>query len=435
MSSSQKTVSVPQYENRNNIRKKEIRALKATFSSDTKKKVASAKIYFHQYWTDSIAYYKAREQRLSTIREMMDTAENPTQLYENHIMSEKDYLRVMRSRLILRDFDLLAILGKGGFGAVFLANKRDTQETVALKKMKKDRFLMNNDVSKVQRERTVMAHHDSEWLVQLKYSFQDDDNIYLAMEYIPGGDMKNLLDHCGCFPLLSARFYFAEMLLAVQTLHRLGYIHRDLKPDNFVLDSRGHIKLIDFGLSKEGASENLKTLNISKQFNLKPTDVGKRQRRTRRKDKAYSIVGSPEYMAREILLERGYDYRVDYWSLGVILYEMLFGVTPFVGEGVWDTFQRINNFKQYLIIPEEDPEDSIDYNTDITEETDVWDLITNLIADPDQRLGGAETPELGFDFIQRHPFLDGLEWDTIRDITDVPFVPEVFIFLCSYFSD
>jgi serine/threonine protein kinase len=156
----------------------------------------------------------------------------------------------------------LALLGRGGYGEVYLTRKIDTGEILALKRMKKSKFTEKNEVLRVLKEREVMVKSRSPWLARLKYCFQTQTHLYMAMEYIPGGDLKNLLDHFGAVPEDEARFYIAEMILAVDDLHKLGYIHRDLKPDNFMIDKSGHLKLIDFGLSKDGWKQKFSKASI-----------------------------------------------------------------------------------------------------------------------------------------------------------------------------
>jgi serine/threonine protein kinase len=288
-----------------------------------------------------------------------------------------------------------------------------------------------------------LASTNSSLLIQLKYAFKDPDYIYLAMEFLPGGDMKNLLDHVGCFSLDHARFYFTEMVLAVECLHRIGYIHRDLKPDNFMVDRTGHLKLIDFGLSKEGASEKTRLLAVKKDtlsrnntLNLNTLPSRTLRKRTGRREikKIYSIVGSPEYMAIEILKEEGYNHTVDFWSLGVIFYELLFGITPFIGESILETFQKLNEWKQFLEIPP--PEDDDEDDNDVTEESDAWHLITRLINDPDMRIGTGKPPEEGIKEIKAHPFFNGVTFDNITKREDVPFHPKLDNEMdISYFRD
>jgi serine/threonine protein kinase len=150
----------------------------------------------------------------------------------------------------LSDFELLKQIGQGGYGQVFLSRKKDTKELCALKKMNKKLLQKMGETQHILTERDVLTQTDSPWLVKLLYAFQDVQHVYLAMEYVPGGDFRTLLNASGVLHEQHARFYFGEMCCAVMDLHQLGYIHRDLKPENFLLDATGHVKLTDFGLSR-----------------------------------------------------------------------------------------------------------------------------------------------------------------------------------------
>jgi serine/threonine protein kinase len=218
-----------------------------------------------------------------------------------------------------------------------------------------------------------------------------------------------------------------EMLLAVEALHQLGYIHRDLKPDNFLVDRSGHLKLIDFGLSQDGMQQKyqgtftMKILSLSKSPSpsTSTTKVSSRHFSDHRKTyrtqrKAYSIVGSPEYMAIEILEEVGYNHTVDYWSLGIILYELLYGITPFTSDSVDETFQKLSTWKEFVLPPE-----PLEDEADIVVSNVAWDLIVHLLEEPALRLGKNDVNE-----IKRHSFCQGIKW-TLMIEAEPPFVPSL----------
>jgi len=223
----------------------------------------------------------------------------------------------------------------------------------------------------------------------------------------------------GCFSEDHVRFYSAEMLLAVEALHKLGYIHRDLKPDNFLVNKKGHLKLIDFGLSKDLAQQfsNTFTLKIhsTKTQHATSGKTNTKGNRTRKKKnrKTFSVVGSPEYMAIEILEEVGYNHTVDYWSLGIILYELFWGVTPFGGDSVDETFQKLTCWKDYVAPPEPLSDDEEEVSPE------AWELVQRLICEPEKRLGSSDISE-----IKNHAFFEGFDWDHILDM-EPPFVPEL----------
>jgi len=352
-------------------------------------------------------------------------SENAALVRAAHFGKESQYLRLRRVRTSLNEFTILARLGKGGYGQVYLCRKVDTGEILALKQMKKSRFTDKNEVHRVKKEREVMTKTNSIWLARLKYCFQSQHYLYMAMEYIPGGDLKTLLDHMTVLEEADARFLFAEMLLAVDALHQLGYIHRDLKPDNFMIDRNGHLKLIDFGLSKEAVSEKLNTSRSMKRrqssfrvgtWSKNNTTLTLQAPRSRNKHrKVFSVVGSPEYMALEILNQEGYSNLVDYWSLGVILFEFMFGYTPFGADTVAGVFENVQNHKNRVVRPprDEDDEDS----EEVSEEC--WDLITKLITPASQRIG-----KTGIDEVKRHPWFADFDWDAIREM-EPPFIPNL----------
>lgn len=153
-----------------------------------------------------------------------------------------------RLKISIRDFEPLKIIGRGAYGEVRLCKWISSGELVAIKKMKKRDMIKKNEIEHLRAERTVLSKSSNIWIIDLKCSFQDDDFLYLVMEYLPGGDLMNLLIKKDIFTLDEARFYIAETIVAVEYVHTLGYVHRDIKPDNILLDSQGHIKLTDFGL-------------------------------------------------------------------------------------------------------------------------------------------------------------------------------------------
>lgn len=199
------------------------------------------------------------------------------------------------------------MIGKGAFGEVHLCRWKEKGELVAIKKLRKNEMIDRNQIQHVKAEVDVLSVATSPWVVELKCSFKDEKYLYLVMEYLPGGDLMSLLVKKDTLSEDEARFYMAEMVLAVESVHKLNYTHRDLKPDNILIDKNGHIKLSDFGLCARY------------EMNLQPYQVDKNKRRAR----LYSTVGTPDYIAPEVFDDAGYTEVVDWWSLGVILYEML----------------------------------------------------------------------------------------------------------------
>jgi cell cycle protein kinase DBF2 len=332
---------------------------------------------FLDYYFDLLTYVGSRQNRLAAFQSEYppppETEEETyNQMWHKYTGRERANLRKRRVRLRHGDFQILTQVGQGGYGQVFLAQKKDTREVCALKVMSKKLLFKLDEVRHVLTERDILTTAKSEWLVRLLYSFQDDKSIYLAMEYVPGGDFRTLLNNTGVLSNRHARFYIAEMFCAVDALHQLGYIHRDLKPENFLVDSTGHVKLTDFGLAAgflapakiesmrvrlEKASET--SVPFGKPMDQRTMAERREGYRTmREKDLNYakSIVGSPDYMAPEVLRGEEYDFTVDYWSLGCMLFEALTGFPPFAGSTPDETWRNLKHWREVLKRPVwEDP--------------------------------------------------------------------------------
>ncbi|MBA0852844.1 hypothetical protein Goshw_010364, partial [Gossypium schwendimanii] len=276
-------------------------------------------------------------------------------------------------------------------------------------------------VEHVKAERNLLAEVDSNCIVKLYFSFQDDDFLYLIMEYLPGGDMMTLLMRKDILSDDEARFYVAETVLAIESIHRHNYIHRDIKPDNLLLDRYGHLRLSDFGLCKpldcstlqeqdfSGANINEGTENDERSAAPKRTQQEQLEHwQKNRRMLAYSTVGTPDYIAPEVLLKKGYGMECDWWSLGAIMFEMLVGYPPFYSDDPMTTCRKIVNWKNHLKFPEE---------ANLSSEAE--DLINKLLCNVNQRLGSN-----GADEIKAHPWFEGVDWDRIYQM-DAAFIPEV----------
>ncbi|MCJ1404429.1 hypothetical protein MMC11_007654 [Xylographa trunciseda] len=387
-------------------------------------------IYFLDYYFDLLNYVHQRELRHKKFDVEYPPPDTPSAEYETakhkYLGRERANLRKRRTRLRQGDFQILTQVGQGGYGQVFLASKKDTKEVCALKVMSKKLLFKLDEIRHILTERDILTAAKSEWLVKLLYAFQDDTSIYLAMEYVPGGDFRTLLNNTGVLHNRHARFYIAEMFCCVDALHQLGYIHRDLKPENFLVDSTGHVKLTDFGLAAgmlspikiESMRIKLEEVgNMSVPFS-RPMDQrsmaerreGYRSLRDRDVNYAKSIVGSPDYMAPEVLKGDEYDFTVDYWSLGCMLFESLAGYPPFAGATVDETWQNLRHWKKVFKKPEYD-----DPNYFLSART--WDLICRLVASKQQRFSGIAE-------IQRHHYFAEVDFSKLRE-EKAPFVPEL----------
>lgn len=394
-------------------------------SAKTKRLVTVCQMYFLDYYCDMFDYVISRQQRVRQVENSLQKLpqEEASLQWRNYVGRERAFLRKRRIKPKHKDFDMITQVGQGGYGQVFLARKKDTKEICALKILNKKLLSRSDETRHVLTERDILTNTRSEWLVKLFYAFQDTESLYMAMEFVPGGDFRTLLNNAGYLNPYHARFYISEMFAAVNALHQLGFTHRDLKPENFLIDAKGHIKLTDFGLAAGSVStdriESMKLrLNQVKDLEYKPKErsVSERQqlyRSMRAKDiqYAHSIVGSPDYMALEVLEGKPYDYTVDYWSLGCMLFEAIVGYTPFSGGSSDETYGNLKRWKHVLRRPRYD-----DGKYVFSDRT--WQLITRLIASPNDRLRSfKQVTEMSY-------FSDIADWENLRSIVP-PFIPQL----------
>ena len=314
-----------------------------------------------------------------------------------HVESEE--LRKNRKKQTIRDYESIKIIGRGAFGEVHVCRVIKTGEIVAIKKIRKAELIKKNQIIHIRNEQLFMSKVKSPWIVELKASFQEDDYLYLVMEFLPGGDFMNLLIEKDKLTEEEAKFYTAELILAVESIHKLDCIHRDIKPDNILIDKSGHIKLSDFGLAK--VSDKLYDKTPTKDPNYNPNK--------KTHQKLYSCVGTAFYVAPEVLNKKGYTQEIDWWSVGVIFYEMLVGYAPFCAQETQEVCSKILRFKEYLQVP-----------NDVKLSKEALDLIYKMISDSNDRLG-----KNGSEEIKSHPFFKGIDWDNIRNTMKPPFVPDI----------
>ncbi|CAD8084997.1 unnamed protein product [Paramecium sonneborni] len=274
-------------------------------------------------------------------------------------------MQTKKPKISIQDFKKIKKLGQGAYGSVFLVDYKSQQ--YAMKEIAKSRIQRESTKNHIESERQILSQTKSQYLVELKYAFQDDKNLYLIVNYVKGGELFYHIREAGYFNLEVCKFYSAQIFMALQDLHNQNIIYRDLKPENILLDEKGHVVLTDFGLCKQLLNDEL----------------------------TKSMCGTPEYLAPEVITSsNGYSFEVDYYSLGCIIYEMLTGKPPFYSTNKRQMFQdRLNKQVQ---LP------------DTFDET-VRSLIKGLLEiDPQQRLQGNQLKE--------HTFFEDINFDELRSV-------------------
>ncbi|XP_026789386.2 microtubule-associated serine/threonine-protein kinase 2 isoform X1 [Pangasianodon hypophthalmus] len=283
------------------------------------------------------------------------------------------------------DFETIKLISNGAYGAVFLVRHKETRQRFAMKKINKQNLILRNQIQQAFVERDILTFAENPFVVSFFCSFETRRHLCMVMEYVEGGDCATLLKNIGALPVDMARMYFAETVLALEYLHNYGIVHRDLKPDNLLITSMGHIKLTDFGLSKVGL--------MSLTTNLYEGHIEKDAREFLDKQ----VCGTPEYIAPEVILRQGYGKPVDWWAMGVILYEFLVGCAPFFGDTPEELFGQV--ISDEIVWPEGDE----------ALPPDAQDLISKLLRqNPLERLGTGSAFE-----VKQHRFFIDLDWNSL----------------------
>lgn len=293
---------------------------------------------------------------------------------------------IINLRMKTDDFEHIRVIGRGAFGKVQLVRHKYTNQVYAMKRLNKADLIKRSDSAFFWEERHIMAHSRSEWIVQLHFAFQDSKHLYMVMDYMPGGDIVNLMSNYD-IPEKWAKFYTMEVVLALDVIHTMGFVHRDVKPDNMLLDKHGHLKLADFGTCMRMDEDGLVRSN--------------------------NVVGTPDYISPEVLQSHGkgiYGRECDWWSVGIFVYEMLVGETPFYADSLLGTYNKIMYHENNLTFPPE-----------VIISKEAKSLIQGLLCDRTKRLGRNNVEE-----IKNHPFFINDQWsfENLRDSAP-PVVPEL----------
>jgi serine/threonine protein kinase len=266
----------------------------------------------------------------------------------------------------LEDFEQLATLGTGTFGRVRLVRNRSSGRYYAMKILRKSEIIRLKQVEHIRSEKAVLLEVQHPFIVQLHRTFQDRTCLYMVMDYACGGEVFSHLRKAGRFTNDVARVYAAEIVLALEALHARDIVYRDLKPENLLLDERGHIKITDFGFAKKVV------------------------------DRTWTLCGTPEYLAPEIIQSKGHGKAVDWWAVGILIYEMLVGYPPFFDESPFRIYEKIL-------------EGRVDFPRFVDPEAK--DLIKKLLtADRTKRLGALRDGAVD---VKRHPWFAGIDWDAL----------------------
>ncbi|KAI9733747.1 MAG: camp-dependent protein kinase catalytic subunit [Claussenomyces sp. TS43310] len=299
---------------------------------------------------------------------------------KDKVQQEQSQIRVTKGKYTLGDFDILRTLGTGSFGRVHLVQSKHNQRYYAVKVLKKQQVVKMKQVEHTNDERRMLQEVKHPFLITLWGTFQDSRNLYMVMDFVEGGELFSLLRKSQRFPNPVAKFYAAEVTLALEYLHSKEIIYRDLKPENLLLDRHGHLKITDFGFAK------------------KVPDI------------TWTLCGTPDYLAPEVVSSKGYNKSVDWWSLGILIFEMLCGYTPFWDGGspmkIYENILKGRVKYPYYILP------------------DAQDLLQRLItADLTKRLGNLHG---GSADVKSHPWFSEVTWERLakKDI-DAPYVPPV----------
>eukprot|EP01038_Epipyxis_sp_PR26KG_P010052 gene10052-13512_t len=288
---------------------------------------------------------------------------------------DSDKSQSKSQKVSLEDFELVKVIGKGSFGKVTLVRKKNDKKLYAMKVLSKPNIIKRKQVEHTKTERRVLGNINHPFIVKLHFAFQTEEKLYFVLDYAAGGELFFHLSRMKKFPEATTRFYCAEITLALDELHKHDVVYRDLKPENILLDGEGHIKLVDFGLAKEGISDAA--------------------------EGAHSLCGTPEYLSPEVLNRQGHGTAVDWWNLGMVTYEMLTGLPP------WYTTDREKLFEALRSAPLKFP-----MNVNRTAALFIQSLLNR---NPLERLGAK-----GGSDVKAHNFFAVIDWEALYNRRIIP---------------
>jgi serine/threonine protein kinase len=302
------------------------------------------------------------------------------QIIDSRNTSQEAQLNEVKLKMSLDKFQIIKLLGTGTFGKVLLVKLKTKKAYYAMKVLNKKMLKLKEQEIHTKNERDIMVEINSPFIINIKFAFQDDINLYLVSEFMQGGELFFHLKNKKCFDEELVKLYTMELVLAIIHIHEKDAVYRDLKPENILLDKDGHIKLTDFGLCKIIKDD----------------------------DKAYTICGTITYLAPEILLNKGYQKEVDWWSLGCVVFRMLEGRSPF---GIPRGQLTLSYFKQEITFKNNESEEAKDFVKSL------------LVFEPEERLGYGDN---GSDDIKNHAFFRGMDWTKAYNKEYQPsFVPKL----------
>lgn len=379
-------------------------------SRNTLLKTKSARIALEGHFSRLQEETEARKHRVELFMQSVNNkGYDPTtqqELFQQFANEESQISRLSRCRLKEGQFEKIKLIGRGGFGEIWLVQDNITRDFFALKILMKSDIILKDQIINVRTERDILSNLNNPWIVHLHASFQDDTKLYLVLEYVAGGDLMTALIRQKIFPESTAKFFAGEIALALNSIHQTNILHRDLKPDNILITESGHIKLTDFGLSSfyEKADCGLQQIldeiqeALLEQVHLKRLKSGARHMRGK-------AMGTCDYTAPEVLLGQQPTTASDYWSLGVIIFEMLFGYPPFTGKSPSETALRIAHFEKALRFPQKSNVSAA-----------AIDLIRHLLCKQDIRYG--------FEEICAHPFFSDFNFE-VFEMNQPPLIPVI----------